>query len=163
MFMFPREDSLVTGRMSWSVETASALLSSLPDHERLVLPALQSLQRAFGYIPDEALDLVADALNVSRAEVYGVFTFYHDLRSDPPPRTVVRLCVAEACQAQGSRELVSEVESAFGVRLGEPTSDVEIAEVFCLGNCALGPAAMIDGRLLGRCSVDRIRQAVATA
>lgn len=153
----------MTGRVAWSAEVATSLLSSLPTHERLVLPALQSVQRTFGFVPDEALDLVADALNVSRAEVYGVFTFYHDLRSAPAARSVVRLCVAEACQAQGSRELVSGLETAYGMQLGDTGNDVELSEVFCLGNCALGPAAMIDGRLLGRCSVDSIREAVATS
>ncbi len=150
----------MAGHVPWSALVAQEVLDALPPHERLILPALQSLQRTFGYVPDDALDMVADVLNVSRAEVYGVLTFYHDLRRTPPPRTDIKLCVAEACQAQGSRELVDAVEEAFGVRLGEANADVELAEVFCLGDCALGPAAMINGRLRGRCTVDSVRAAV---
>jgi len=150
----------VTGQAAWSASLATSLLTSIPEHERLVLPALQAIQRMFGYVPDESLDLIADTLNVTRAEVYGVLTYYHDLRRTPPPQTVIALCVAEACQAQGSRELVAAVEDAYGVRMGETNGDVEISEVFCLGDCALGPAAMINGRLRGRCTVDSVRAAV---
>ena len=150
----------MSGHAPWSATAAREVLDGLPPHGRLMLPALQSLQSIFGYIPDEALDVVADVLNVSRAEVYGVLTFYHDLRRTPPPRAEVRLCVAEACQAQGSRALVTEVEQAYGVALGEIGGDVELKEVFCLGDCALGPAAMINGRLLGRCTVESVRLAV---
>jgi formate dehydrogenase subunit gamma len=150
----------VAGHAPWSATVAREVLEALPSYERLMLPALQCMQRTFGYVPDEALDVVADFLNVSRAEVYGVLTFYHDLRRAAPPRTDIKLCVAEACQAQGSRELVAAVEEAYGVRLGEVNSDVEISEVFCLGDCALGPAAMINGRLRGRCTVDSVRAAV---
>lgn len=153
----------MSDHMGWSSDAARVLLRDLPAPQRLILPALQALQATFGYVPDEALDLVAVELNVSRAEVYGVLTFYHDLRRTPPPSTIIRLCVAEACQAQGSRELVSAVESAFGVALGESTPSMEVSEVFCLGDCALGPAAMVGGRLIGRCTVERVREAVATS
>ncbi len=148
------------GHATWSVEIARESLANLPAHERLVLPALQALQRQFGFVPSESLDLVAEVLNVSRAEVYGVLTFYHDLRQVPPPANDIRLCVAEACQAQGSRDLVAQVEQAYGVRMGEPGVDLELNEVFCLGDCALGPAAMINGRLVGRCTVESVREAV---
>jgi len=150
----------VSGPTPWSVESGRAMLAELPSHSRLILPALQAIQEHYGWVPDEALDLVAEALNVSRAEVYGVLTFYHDLRRTPPPATRIRLCVAEACQAQGSRDLVADVEQAYGVALGEARGDVELSEVFCLGDCALGPAAMINDQLLGRCTVERIAAAV---
>lgn len=146
--------------MAWSVDSGRAVLANLPERERLILPALQALQSTFGYVPDDALDVVADTLNVSRAEVYGVLTFYHDLRTAPPAANVVRLCVAEACQAQGSRELVAEVERAYGVAMGSQTDAVEVAEVFCLGDCALGPAAMVNGTLIGRCTLERIAEVV---
>jgi len=151
----------VSGHAPWSASQAQVVLTALAPHQRLVLPALQVLQETFGYVPDESLDLIADTLNVTRAEVYGVLTYYHDLRRTPPPQTVIALCVAEACQAQGSRELVAAVEDAYGVRMGETNGDVEISEVFCLGDCALGPAAMINGRLRGRCTVDSVRAAVS--
>lgn len=121
-----------------------------------MLPALQRLQEVFGFIPDDALDLVAHALNVSRAEVYGVLTYYHDLRRTPPPPVTVRLCVAEACQAVGSRELR---RAATGLA----ADDVEVHDVYCLGNCALGPAALVNERLVGRLDADRLATVVAAA
>ena len=150
-------------RQPWSVEAAASLLRSLPPAERLILPALQRVQQAFGWIPDEAVDLIAAELNVSRAEVVGVLTYYHDLRQAPPPDVHVQVCVAEACQSVGSRQLVSDLEAAYGVPLGGRAEGVEMSAVYCLGNCALGPAAMINGRLLGRCDVERVRDAVALA
>lgn len=148
---------------AWSADAAVAALREMPQAERLILPALQRVQQAFGWIPDEAIDLIAADLNVSRAEVVGVLTYYHDLRQSPPPDVHVQVCVAEACQSVGSRGLVRDLEAAYGVPLGERIDGVEFTGVYCLGNCALGPAAMVEGRLVGRCDVDRIRQAVARA
>lgn len=153
----------VPGHQAWSVDSGTSLLRSLPPAERLILPALQRVQQSFGWIPDDAVDLIAAELNVSRAEVVGVLTYYHDLRQSPPPEVHVQVCVAEACQSVGSRQLVGDLEAAYGVPLGERADGVELSAVYCLGNCALGPAAMINGRLLGRCHVDRIRDAVARA
>jgi formate dehydrogenase subunit gamma len=150
-------------RPSWSADHAAIVLRELPVGERLILPALQRIQHSFGWIPDEAVDLIAAELNVSRAEVFGVLTYYHDLRQSPPPEVHVQVCVAEACQSVGSRQLVSDLEAACGVSLGERADGVELSAVYCLGNCALGPAAMVNGRLLGRCDVERIRDAVARA
>ena len=162
---------------AWSVPAGTAVVASIPLAERLILPALQRVQAVFGWVPDEAVDVVAAELNVSRAEVVGVLTYYHDLRQSPPPDVHVQVCVAEACQSVGSREFVSDLEAAYGVPLGErideiakrggsadPTAiSVELSAVYCLGNCALGPAAMVEGRLIGRCDVERIRDAVALA
>ena len=148
---------------AWSAEAATLTLRSLPASERLILPALQRVQGEFGWVPDEAVDLIATELNVSRAEVVGVLTYYHDLRQSPPPDVHVQVCVAEACQSVGSRRLVSDLESAYSVPLGQRADGVEFAAVYCLGNCALGPAAMVNGRLIGRCDVEGIRAAVARA
>ncbi len=153
----------VSFHQAWSAETVALTLRSLPPSERLILPALQRVQQIFGWIPDEAVDLIAAELNVSRAEVVGVLTYYHDLRQSPPPDVHVQVCVAEACQSVGSRELVASLEAAYGVPLGSRVDDVEFSAVYCLGNCALGPAAMVGGRLVGRCDVDRISEAVARA
>lgn len=131
-------------------------MAALPPEERLILPALQAVQRSFGYIADDWLDTVADFLNVSRAEVVGVFSYYHDLRSQPPAAVVVELCKAEACQAVGARALATEAERGFAAAV-----DVELRTVYCLGNCALGPAATVNGRLLGRCDITRLAAAVA--
>lgn len=150
-------------RPSWSVDHAVIVVRELPLVERLILPALQRIQHTFGWIPDEAVDLIAAELNVSRAEVVGVLTYYHELRQSPPPDVHVQVCVAEACQSVGSRSLVSDLEAVYGVPLGGRADGVELSAVYCLGNCALGPAAMVDGRVLGKCAVDRIRDAVARA
>jgi formate dehydrogenase subunit gamma len=153
----------VPGHQVWSVEVGSQALRALPPAERLILPALQRIQSVFGWVPDESVDLIAAELNVSRAEVVGVLTYYHDLRQSPPPEVHVQVCVAEACQSVGSRQLVSDLEAAYGVPLGQRADGVEFAAVYCLGDCALGPAVMVQGRLLGRCDAARVRDAVAHA
>jgi len=145
-----------------AVTAEATLLESLPPEERLILPCLQHIQRGLGYISDSAVNVVAEFLNVSRAEVIGVLTYYHDLRRTPPPAVVVGVCVAEACQAAGVRSLIEHIEHDFGVTLGAGTGSgpVEFAKAYCLGNCALGPAVMVNGRLVGRCDIARVRAAV---
>lgn len=133
------------------------LLDAMPAEERLILPCLQRIQDAVGYITEDSLDAVAEFLNVSRAEVVGVVSYYHDLRRTPRPAVVAQVCVAEACQAQGARALWSAVEAQ------KPSSAVEFAKVYCLGNCALGPAAMVNGRLIGRCDASTLDAAVQAA
>jgi formate dehydrogenase subunit gamma len=135
----------------------------MPSDERLMLPALQRIQEEFGWVPDEAVDVIAAELNVSRAEVVGVLTYYHDLRQSPPPDVHVQVCVAEACQAVGARSLEAAIEAAFSVPLSATVDGVEFSKVYCLGNCALGPAVMINGRLLGRCDLDRVMTGIASA
>lgn len=149
----------------WSPEAARDVLVTLPPDERLILPALQRLQEVFGYVPEGSVEVVADALNVSRAEVVGVLTYYHDLRQSPPAAVVVQICVAEACQAEGTRELVRDIETAYDVTLGSEThvGAVEFDKVYCFGNCALGPAAMVNGRLLGRCDMALLEAAIDAA
>jgi len=153
----------VSGQMT--SESAIRVLEALPSHERLILPCLQAIQHAFGFVPEETVDVVAGFLNVSRAEVVGVLTYYHDLRRTPPPAVVVGVCVAEACQASGVRSLIEQIEHDFGVRLGAGTGSgpIEFAKVYCLGNCAMGPAVMVNGRLVGRCDIGRVRAAVVDA
>ncbi|MFB6516397.1 NAD(P)H-dependent oxidoreductase subunit E [Streptomyces sp. NPDC056401] len=116
-----------------------------------LLPVLHAVQAELGYIPQEAIPVLADEFNLSRADVHGVVTFYHDFRREPAGRTVVRICRAEACQALGAQELVDYVRAA-GMPLGQTTPDgaVTVEQVFCLGNCALGPALEVNGRLHGR-------------
>ncbi len=137
-------------------------VSQFADSEGSVLRALQAIQETFGYVPDEALDTVAEVCNVSRAEVYGVFTYYSDLRSTLPAPNVVRVCIAEACQASGSDSLVAAIRAELGldVHAKSRSGETEIAPVFCLGNCALGPAALVNDRLLGRTTVAKIRAAL---
>ena len=136
----------------WDPTIAQSIIDRRRDEAGAMLPILHDLQEAFGYVDGDALPLIADALNVSRAEVHGVITFYHDFRRQPAGRTVVKICRGEACQACGCRSLVSHVEQRHGVELGATTADGELTveEIFCLGNCALGPAVLVDGDLHGR-------------
>ena len=128
-----------------------------------MLLCLQALQAEFGYVDPLAVPIVADVFNVSRADVHGVLTFYHDLRTTPPPRCSIRLCVAEACQARGSRALVDYVESELAMSLGQRTDDgIAVEAVYCVGNCALGPAALVDDRLVGRLTPDHFDELLAT-
>lgn len=139
----------------WSAEAARALLATI-DEPGPVLVALQSLQEAFGYVHAEALALVAEAFNVSRADVYGVLTFYSDLRTTPPPDVDIRVCMGEACQAVGARGLLDDV-SALAAQ------ECEVRTVFCMGNCALGPTAVVNDRLMGRATGPSVRGAAAEA
>lgn len=117
-----------------------------------LIEILHDLQAALGFVPETTLPVIAHALNLSRAEVYGVFTFYHDFRKQPAGRHVLKLCMAEACQSMGSDKLAIGLRKALGVSVGETSKDgsVTLEAVYCLGNCALAPAAMLDGKLLGR-------------
>lgn len=123
-----------------------------------LLPILHAVQHEFGHIPDAAIPRIADRLNISKAEVHGVVSFYHDFRTDPAGRHVVKLCRAEACQAMGADALVAQAETRLGVAMHETTRDgaVTLEPVFCLGLCACGPAAMIDGRIVARLDADRL-------
>jgi formate dehydrogenase subunit gamma len=123
-----------------------------------LLPILHAIQETLGYIPPEAIPVLADELNLSRADVHGVVSFYHDFRSAPAGRTTVRICRGEACQAVGAERLVNHLHETRGMSLGETTLDgsVTVEQVFCLGNCALGPAAQVNGRLRGRLDETRL-------
>jgi formate dehydrogenase subunit gamma len=117
-----------------------------------LLEILHDLQHALGHIPERALPAIAKALNLSRAEVHGVVTFYHDFRRQPAGRHVVKVCRAEACQAMGANALVASIEKTLKIKLGETTADgsVTLEAVYCLGNCALSPAMLVDEKLVGR-------------
>jgi formate dehydrogenase subunit gamma len=128
-----------------------------------LLPLLHDIQAALGYVPDEAVPAIARGLNLSRAEVHGVVTFYHDFRRAPPARHVVKLCRAEACQARGAAAIEQEVERRLGVTMGQARPDGEVAlePVYCLGLCATGPNALVDGRPVSRLDVARLEAVAA--
>jgi formate dehydrogenase subunit gamma len=139
--------------------TISRLDQILAEHQGLegpLLPILHSVQTAFGYVPQDTLPVIAAHLNISRAEVHGVVSFYHDFREAPAGRHVVKLCRAEACQAMGADALAGRVQAALGCGWHDTAGDVTLEPVFCLGLCACGPAAMVDGQLIGRADVDAI-------
>ncbi|SDM24371.1 formate dehydrogenase subunit gamma [Nonomuraea maritima] len=122
------------------------------DDRGALMPVLHGLMEEMGHIDPAAIPVLAEELNLSRADVHGVVTFYHDFRQSPPGRTTVRICRAEACQSVGAAGLVEHAKDRLGVGLGETTPDgaVTLEQVFCLGNCALGPAVQVDDRLYGR-------------
>lgn len=117
-----------------------------------LLPILHAVQEAFGFIPEAAIPQIAKALSLTKAEVHGVVSFYHDYRSAPAGRHVLKLCRAEACQTMGADAVADRIKTALGIDWHETTADgrVTLEPVFCLGLCACGPAAMVDGRLVGR-------------
>jgi formate dehydrogenase subunit gamma len=129
-----------------------------------LLEILHDLQAEAGCVSDTALPVIAKALNLSRAEVNGVVSFYHDYRKTPAGPVVVKLCRAEACQSVGALALIEAACARRGITLGGTSQDgVTIEPVYCLGNCALAPAAMVNGTLVGRASVDRLDTAVREA
>jgi formate dehydrogenase subunit gamma len=129
------------------------------------MPILHAINDRMGYVDQRALPIIADELNLSRAEVHGVFTFYHDFRKAPAGRHVIKVCVAEACQSMGSDGLARHLSLAFGIALGETTPDgrITLEPVYCLGNCALSPSAMMDGKLFGRVEGERADRLVREA
>ncbi len=146
--------------------------SALPaDHRRAVqtaleanrgvpgalLPILHAVQDAIGHVPQEAIPLIAHDLNLSRAEVHGMLTFYHYFRTEPAGRHIVYLCRAEACQSMGARDLEAAVKQRLGIGFHETTADgvFTLEPVYCLGNCACAPSVMVDKTLYGRVDAER--------
>lgn len=119
-----------------------------------VLRALRAIVRELGYVAREHEHVVADVFNLSEAEVRGVVSFYHDLRTAPPPPNEVRICQAEACQAVGSRDLTRQAEARLGLRLGDANGQVALGAVYCLGLCAQGPSMLVNGRPVARATVE---------
>jgi formate dehydrogenase subunit gamma len=143
---------------AWDDETARALIAELAPLHGATLPILHALQNHFGYVDRAAVKLIADALNLSQAEIHGVISFYHDFRDASPGGRVISLCVAEACQAVGCEALVAHASGLAGVSVDAPAlhGEVLIQTVYCLGNCALGPSALVEGELIGRLDVTRL-------
>ncbi len=148
-----------------SVQTKERVEEILTAHialEGALLPILHAVQAEFGHVPQEALPIIAKALNISRAEAHGVMTFYHDFREKPAGAHVVKLCRAEACQAVGADRVAAHAKKALGIDWHETTLDgkVTLEPIFCLGLCACGPAAIIDGKLFGRVDEAKLTQII---
>ncbi len=139
---------------AWDPDRALARIQGLEHLPGALLPVLHALQAEFGYIDARAVPLVARQLNLSEAEVHGVIGFYHDFRHEPAGRHVLRVCRAEACQSMGCDRLIAHLENRTGVKLGTTAADrsLTLEPVYCLGNCALSPAIMLDETLYGRVS-----------
>jgi formate dehydrogenase subunit gamma len=149
----------------WHEARGAEIIAEHGKLEGATIVILHALQEAFGYVPEPAIPMIAQALNLSRAEVHGVFTFYHDFRREPAGRHVLKLCRAEACQAAGGDALAARAEAKLGIPLESTTPDarVTLEPIYCLGLCATAPSAMLDGRVVGRLDQQRLDALVAEA
>lgn len=132
--------------------TIQALIDAHRDQAGALLPILHAIQDQFGYIPNDATPLLAKSLNLSRAEVHGVISFYHHFRSSPPGKHTLQICRAESCQAMGSRDLEAHAKAALGIDFHETTADgaISLEPVYCLGNCACSPSVRVGDDVQGR-------------
>lgn len=155
----------MTSYEPWDVRKATEIIDGLKQQQGATIVILHALQEAFGYVPEPAVPMIAEALTLSRAEVHGVVTFYHDFRSEPAGKRVLKLCRAEACQAAGGDALAARAEESLGVPIGHTTADgrVTFEPIYCLGLCATAPSAMLDGRVVGRLNESRLDALVAEA
>ena len=149
---------MITGQESWSEARLHAIVAEHKMLEGPLLPILHAVQDAFGYVPQPAVPIIARELNLSRAEVHGVVTFYHDYRERPAGRHVLKICRAEACQSMGCEALVRRAEARLGVACGSTTANDQVTfeAVYCLGLCAMSPAAMVDGQPVARLNAAKL-------
>jgi formate dehydrogenase subunit gamma len=137
---------------------ASELIQQFGAKPEMLVQLLHAFVKRYGFISEEAIRQIAAELNLSRADVHGVVSFYHDFRTEAPGEHVLKICQAESCQAMGSRELTSHAESKLGVGMHGTTSDgnVTLEPVYCLGNCACSPAVMVDDKVYGRVDTEKL-------
>lgn len=149
----------------WNADRAATIVAQHRHRDGAALPILHALQDEFGHVPSQAIPLIAAALNLTRSEVHGIASFYHDFRRTPPGRHVLRLCRAEACQAMGAQRVHEEARRRLGIGWHETTADgaVTLEPVFCLGLCAVAPSGMLDGAPLGRLDPARLDTALNAA
>lgn len=157
--------NVVRQPVAWDNDYARSVLVEHEGQPGALLPMLHALQEVFGYVDPQAVPVLAEVLNVSKADVYGVISFYHDFRTTPPPRHVLKICRAEACQAVGGDGLADHACQKLGVKFGEETSDgrVGLEAVYCLGLCSTAPSAMFDGRLVARLDRAKLDELVTEA
>ncbi len=136
-------------------KTTSEIVAEYGCKPELLVQILQTIVMRFGWIPDATIRQLADELNLSRADVHGVVEYYHDFRTEEPGKHIVKICQAEACQAMGCRELTAHAEKTLAMSLHDTENDITLEPVYCLGNCALSPAVMIDGKTYGRVDANR--------
>ena len=144
-------------------DALDTLIARHRDRPGALLPLLHDVQHALGCVPADAVPRIAAALNLSRAEVHGVVTFYADLRTTPPARRVVKLCLAEACQARGCHATAARLSAATGLAVGESSADnaLSLEPIYCLGLCASGPAALVDDAPVARLEGPRLDALIA--
>jgi formate dehydrogenase subunit gamma len=144
-------------------DTVLRIVDRLKDTAGALLPILHGIQAELGHVPAESVPVVAERLNLSRAEVHGVISFYHYFRTTPPGRHTVHVCRAESCQAMGANQLVEHAKAKLGVDLHQTTADGQftLEPIYCLGNCALSPAMMVDGEIHGRVTPQRFEEVIS--
>jgi formate dehydrogenase subunit gamma len=137
---------------------ATEIINNFGAAPEMLVQILVAFVERYSYISEEAIRQIAEELNLSRAEIHGVVSFYHDFRTQPPGKRIIKICQAESCQAMGSRELTSHAEKKLGVNLSQTTDDGEVTlePVYCLGNCACSPAVMIDDQVYGRVDAKKL-------
>ncbi|MBD1549441.1 formate dehydrogenase subunit gamma [Roseibium aggregatum] len=146
-------------------ERVGRIVGMHSDLEGPLLPILHAVEQEFGCVPEIAIREIADRLNLSRAEVHGVRTFYHDFRGEPAGRHTLKVCRAEACQSVGAADLADGIRAALGIDWHETTPDgkVTLEPVYCLGLCSCAPAVLLDDAPYGRLDLDAVRDLVAEA
>ena len=146
---------------TYDKQAASEIIARFDARGEMLVQILQAFIERFAWISEDAVRQLADELNLSRAEVHGVVSYYHDFRTTPPGKRIVKICQAEACQAMGSRELSAHAEKSLGVAMNASNVDITLEPVYCLGNCACSPAVMVDGKTYGRVSQQQFDDIVA--
>jgi formate dehydrogenase subunit gamma len=148
-------------REDYNKETASEIIAGFGKQAEMLVQVLHAFMDRFGWISSAAIRQLADELNLSRADVHGVVSYYPDFRTAPTGKHVVKICEAEACQAMGSRDLSEHAKKSLGLDMHESNDNVTLEPIYCLGNCACSPAIMVDGKTFGRVSAQRFDEIVA--
>ena len=150
---------------SWDSATVRSVALSLKDKPGALMLILRRVQDALGWVPPDSVPMIAKILNLSRAEVHGVATFYHDFRHQPPGKNVIKVCRAESCQAMGAAALAEHIKERLNCDFGQTSADgaFTLDAVYCLGNCACSPAMVVNGKLLGRVTPNRFDEVLAKA
>jgi formate dehydrogenase subunit gamma len=146
---------------SYDRQAVTDIVASFGARPEMLIQILHGVMAQVGWIPDAVVRQLADELNLSRAEVHGVVSYYHDFRTEPAGRHVVKICQAESCQAMGSRELTAHAKSSLGLDLHQTADEITLDPVYCLGNCACSPNVMIDDKTYGRVTPERFDALIA--
>ncbi|MBI3760057.1 MAG: formate dehydrogenase subunit gamma [Deltaproteobacteria bacterium] len=148
----------------WDKAAVISIVNALKHRRGALMPILRRIQDDLGWVPPASIPMIASELNLSRAEVHGVVSFYHDFRHEPPGRNIVRICRAESCQAMGGVALANHVRERLGIDFGNTTADGEVTleAVYCLGNCACSPAVVINDEIIGRVTPERFDAALSS-
>ncbi|HUO04426.1 MAG TPA: formate dehydrogenase subunit gamma [Candidatus Binataceae bacterium] len=150
------------GSAGWDPAEIAAIAVRLKNQPGALMPVLHAVQERLGYIPADAVSIIAHTLNLSRAEVHGVISFYHDFRTEPPGRTIIRVCRAESCQAMGATALAEHIRRRLGLDFGATSlgGEFTLGAVYCLGNCACSPAIMVGDDIYGRVTPNRFDEII---